>query len=194
MATGGGKRSLEEGEKLDTVFRKTMEKYYISSEGIQILAQQGFGCFEQIDMMEYEIAKEYVDGMPLKIADKVAFLSLIRRRNQSTESDLHQVTFHEDMAKPMTSRHSEIIRKSLYSLPRLLKIFDLLVKLVSMGTITQEDVDTPQHTKPAAYVIQILPSFRVRYFATCKRHCADRGSAQNVSSQTNSSQLVKSCK
>ena len=144
MATGGVEKSLvvhEEGEEFDTMFRETMEQYYISSQGIQILSQQGFGCFRQIDTMKFEIAKEFVHGMPLKIADKVAFLSLIHDRNQSTESDLHQVTLHEDVAKPMTLRHSEIIRKSLFSLPQFLKIFPLLVQLVSMGTITQEDME-----------------------------------------------------
>ena len=117
------------------------EQYYISSQGIQILSQQGYVSFLQIDMMEYDILQNFVDGMPLKNADKVAFLSLIRRRNQSTESDQQQVALHEDEAKPITSRHREIIRKSFYNLSRFLKIVPLLIQLVSMGTITQEDME-----------------------------------------------------
>ena len=144
MATGGEEKSLvvhEEGEELDTVFRETMEQYYISSQGIQILSQQGYVSFQQIDMIKYDIIEKCVFSLPLKNADKAAFLSLIRDRIQPSERDLHQVTFHEDMTKPMTSRHSEIIRKNLYSLPRFLKILPLLIQLVSMGTITQEDME-----------------------------------------------------
>ena len=150
MATGGEEKSLvvhEEREELDTVFRETMEQYYISSQGIQILSQQGFGCFQQVDKMKYEIAKEFVHEMPLKIADKVAFLSLIHDRNQPTESDLRQVTLHEDMAKPMTTHHQEIIRKRLYDFSEVLKIPPLLIKLQAMGTITQHERDHC-HSKP----------------------------------------------